>query len=104
MNSNGTAPTLKDVGISSVPLFSLFYLFSLLIFINYEIYCVKSLFSFDLPNLQDLYFLQQNLRNKYNQDPIVIDADDLQDDPTSILGQLCSKLGIPFSSKMVYPY
>ena len=36
-----------------------------------------------------------------NKSPIVVDADDLQNSPKSILSQLCSHLNIPFSSKML---
>jgi len=57
------------------------------------------------PTLDDIGFRQQaelfELCRSWGQDPVVVDSHDIRDDPATKLEQLCDRLGLPFSSKML---
>ena len=48
-------------------------------------------------SFQDLFELHQYIQDHEGYEAVVIDADDLQSHPRSILSQFCNLLGIPFS-------
>ena len=47
------------------------------------------------------YDLLQYVTENLDPNPIIIDADDLQNNPSSILRQYCQALGIPFNDSML---
>lgn len=57
------------------------------------------------PTLDDIGFRQQaelfDLCRSWGQDPVVVDSHDIRDDPAAKLEQLCDRLGLPFSPKML---
>ncbi|GAA6194797.1 branched chain amino acid aminotransferase [Pseudophaeobacter arcticus] len=57
------------------------------------------------PTLDDIGFRQQaelfELCRSWGQDPVVVDSHDIRDDPATKLEQLCDRLGLPFSPKML---
>ncbi|WP_417713394.1 HAD family hydrolase [Pseudophaeobacter arcticus] len=57
------------------------------------------------PVLDDIGFRQQaelfDLCQSWGQKPVVVDSHDIREDPASKLEQLCERLGLPFSPKML---
>ncbi|MFC4218443.1 HAD family hydrolase [Pseudophaeobacter arcticus] len=57
------------------------------------------------PVLDDIGFRQQaelfDLCRSWGQKPVVVDSHDIREDPASKLEQLCERLGLPFSPKML---
>ncbi len=51
--------------------------------------------------LGELYDLLQYVTEHIDPKPIVIDADDLQSNPSSIMSQYCQAIGIPFQESML---
>ena len=61
---------------------------------------------FEIENINQLGYVQQFdlinlLKDKNNQYPVIIDAEDLLKNPKEILCQLCKKIGIPFYNNML---
>lgn len=63
--------------------------------VHQEIPCLDAL---SLPQLVDIF---SEVRSKGKHEPIVIDAEILQNHPKEVLTILCSKLGIPFEESML---
>ncbi|WP_293573605.1 HAD family hydrolase [Phaeobacter sp.] len=57
------------------------------------------------PTLDDIGFRQQaelfDQVNAWGQEPVVIDSHDIREDPATKLEQLCERIGVPFSPKML---
>ena len=51
--------------------------------------------------LGEMYDLVQHVTEKLNQTPVIIDADDLQNNPVSIMRQYCEAIGVPFKESML---
>ncbi len=52
--------------------------------------------------LGELYDLMVYVRDKLGQTPIIIDADDLQANPSSVLSQYCDLIGVKFSESLLH--
>ncbi|XP_038066881.1 branched-chain-amino-acid aminotransferase-like protein 2 [Patiria miniata] len=50
---------------------------------------------------KELYDLFEYVRENIDPSPVVLDADDLLQDPARILSTYCSKMGIPYSDKLL---
>ncbi len=58
--------------------------------------------SLDYPNLYEKQFkLLQYVQEKFDPNPVIIDADDLQSNPASILRQFCQRVEIPYSDSLL---
>ncbi|UWQ79288.1 HAD family hydrolase [Leisingera sp. S132] len=57
------------------------------------------------PTLEDIGFRQQaelfDLLRSWGQVPVVVDSHDIREDPAAKLEQLCEKIGMPYSPKML---
>ncbi len=51
---------------------------------------------------KESYDLYQHIRDKYESDPIVIDADDLLTNPDGILKAYCSAMDIPYTNDLLH--
>ncbi|XP_038069105.1 branched-chain-amino-acid aminotransferase-like protein 2 [Patiria miniata] len=50
---------------------------------------------------KELYDLFEYVRENIDPSPVILDADDLLQDPAGILSTYCSKMGIPYSDKLL---
>ncbi|XP_072048221.1 uncharacterized protein [Amphiura filiformis] len=56
----------------------------------------------DMPNGYEMQFkLLKYVQEHLDPNPIIIDADDLQSNPSSILSQFCQAVGIPYSDSLL---
>ncbi|XP_038066934.1 branched-chain-amino-acid aminotransferase-like protein 2 [Patiria miniata] len=50
---------------------------------------------------KELYDLFEHVRENIDPSPVILDADDLLQDPAGILSTYCSKMGVPYSDKLL---
>jgi hypothetical protein len=62
---------------------------------------IDSLITVDDLCLEHQVKLYDSLKERTKEDPIVIDGNELRKDPLSVLTQVCYRLGLPFTDKML---